>query len=1086
MAKPARNALKGYTFQTYILTLFLAIMDTKRNICKIESECLTTKQFDDIWIQTEDNNCYRVQVKNYPNTTMDDITITDHIVTIGTNKNQYDPSDCNVLVVNTDKINTDTEFMGLPATIKKNITIIPITQDQVADNLDNLFQKEDRELQIILKAYEFTCSAKLLITESDLPEIITLSTDLTNKTILLRQIPEQIKNGINYIVGKPGVGKSHYVEELTKVYSNALVYRFWVSAHDEHLRHRLQYDTFLTDIGLKAFKSPRSFSEDELIDKFSKDDTILIIDGLDHVENYNPHELSYYFSFLELLEKRKIKTVVLSRPMKTSLLWEITELINWNFSETSLYLAARHNICNYEACKKIYECTKGYPIITYFFAEHYNKYGNLNLQTSIDDINIYYSELLKDVSMKSSLCVFASNNSFFTTGELKTFFADPETYTMLMEFIETYPYLFERVQNRISLVHDSLNTYLRCIISSHPQRYEIVKNIVQNSLKTYEVEYMDRLSSFNFDKEFLKQLLIQYSNFNALRKLFSTTLDFNSITSFYQQLQRVLENNKGVLDEYQYYSFVLIFQIVNRNDLFGYEGLIYQILLYLHKHSTIENSIFSSGIMWNVYLLGINRGDLAEKYVSDSMYVNNNCNSMITTLEEEVCFFDCLEKPANFDNIENILEEIKSNSLGGLEKSNLLKQYFVSVWLHGATANPLRYEFGEYWLTEKIDLLLKKLNNTNMDYWDIERAARGARYQLEELGIGAEKNRFRTSNLMDIIEKYAPHGSFEAATIAQSYIRLANYDNRIIDINSINYLWAMYGQRKDYSVYTLDTALILFENQRIISESDSIEILNRLIDQSEKGIRLLLSSYINKKGEKCIKKLIKSGKLFEPSFNVNILDLSPQNIDCLSKDDILSQLIKSFRYHSTFKSLEVSDMENLLSSKHCKYVLEIISFYKYSFTGFTNKELTEIIKSFGISILDNPTSKEKEYVPFENGYIQSADLEYVQKNNIPLKECIKYADGWYSCMPFLSIFEYQDLSYLKENYLDILHDAIFARVLKKRYIGNWDKLIGNIPNFLRICDVSVDWQKMFKILIDFLDCSLIYYPKQKTHKYFKK
>ena len=331
--------------------------------------------------------------------------------------------------------------------------------------------------------------------------------------------PDAMVGSLNYIIGKPGVGKSHYVEELTKVHNDAIVYRFWVSAHDEHLRHRLQYDAFLTDIGLKAFKSPRSFRESELVEQLRKKDTLLIIDGLDHVENYNPQELPSYLSFLELLEKSDIRTVVLSRPMKASLQWELIELINWNFSETTIYLAAAHNIFDYDICKKIYECTNGYPIITYFFAEHFNKYGEMNLQIPIDDINVYYNELLKDVATKSALCIFASNNSFFTREELKTFFADPEAYDVLLEFIKAYPYLFGCVKNRISLVHDSLNTYLRCILSSYQKRYEIVKDEVKKSLKAYEVEYMDRLSSFNFDTEFLTQLLIQYSDFNALRKV---------------------------------------------------------------------------------------------------------------------------------------------------------------------------------------------------------------------------------------------------------------------------------------------------------------------------------------------------------------------------------------------------------------------------------------------------------------------------------------------------------------------------------------------------------------------------------------
>ena len=1073
MRKPPRNALKGYTYQTYILTLFLALMDTKRDICKLESESLSTKQFDDIFVEISDGSTHRVQVKNYPTATLDDIIITDHIATICGNANQYNPGDSNVMVVNTDKIATDTEFMGMPATIKSGITILPLTQEQVADWLDKLFQNEDRELQIILKAYELTCSAKFVISIDDLPELIALSTDLSNKTILLREIPEQFRRGINYIIGKPGVGKSHYVEELTKVHNDAIVYRFWVSAHDEHLRHRLQYDAFLTDIGLKAFKSPRSFRESELVEQLRKKDTLLIIDGLDHVENYNPQELPSYLSFLELLEKSDIRTVVLSRPMKASLQWEFIELINWNFSETTIYLAAAHNIFDYDICKKIYECTNGYPIITYFFAEHFNKYGEMNLQIPIDDINVYYNELLKDVATKSALCIFASNNSFFTREELKTFFADPEAYDVLLEFIKAYPYLFGCVKNRISLVHDSLNTYLRCILSSYQKRYEIVKDEVKKSLKAYEVEYMDRLSSFNFDTEFLTQLLIQYSDFNALRMLFSTTVDFDSITSFYQQLQRILEKNKNVLDPYQYYSFVLIYQIVTRNDLFGYEGLVYQILLYLHKHSSIENSIFSSGLIWNMYLLGANKEELAEKFVVDSMYGNHQYDSMVGALESEFVFFDCLKNSVPYGDI---LDEIKTTEAGSVSKSDLLKEYLVAVSIHGAESDTLRNEFDIYCDTSNSSLLMAKLRDFNMEDFYIERAVSGAQYKLQELGMYGEKNVFRSTDLMRIIVKHAPTGSFEAATIAQSYIRLANYEDRVVDINSINYIWAMYAQRKDYSVHTLDTALILFEEEGLLRESDSIEILNRLIDQSEKGIRLLLSSYINAKGAACTQRLMETGKLFDSKFNADILDLSPGNLNCMSKSHIISRMMKVLYYHRYSKTLEIADMENVLMSDHYDCVLEILRRNDFSFIGSPSEDVTAKIKSYGINITGVADAKEKEYVPFENGYIHDTDLAYIQENGIPLNECVKYADGWYSCMPFLSLFEIQDASLLKENCLGILHDAIFARVVDRRYIGNWYNLIGNIPNYLKICGVDIDWERMLGILKNFFDYSLIYYP----------
>lgn len=83
--KLARSSLKGYTFQNYVFTLFLAKMDVERKIIRIESEAIGTKQFDDLYVKMDDEVVYRIQVKNYPDTKIDDIIITEGVVKIKTN-----------------------------------------------------------------------------------------------------------------------------------------------------------------------------------------------------------------------------------------------------------------------------------------------------------------------------------------------------------------------------------------------------------------------------------------------------------------------------------------------------------------------------------------------------------------------------------------------------------------------------------------------------------------------------------------------------------------------------------------------------------------------------------------------------------------------------------------------------------------------------------------------------------------------------------------------------------------------------------------------------------------------------------------
>ncbi len=88
-------------------------------------------------------------------------------------------------------------------------------------------------------------------------------------------------------------------------------------------------------------------------------------------------------------------------------------------------------------------------------------------------------------------------------------------------------------------------------------------------------------------------------------------------------------------------------------------------------------------------------------------------------------------------------------------------------------------------------------------------------------------------------------------------------------------------------------------------------------------------------------------------------------------------------------------------------------------------------------------------------------------------EVSKYPDGWYSCLPFVDIYSIYDVNEIKENYLKIIHQAIFARVLDIEYIGNWNLLLGNIPKFIAKYNIDINWDKMYIIFKWFLKESLI-------------
>ena len=1049
-------------------------MDVERKIISIESEAIGTKQFDDLYIKMDDEVAYRIQAKSYPNTKIDDIIITEDVVKIKNNSNQYDSSDNNVIVVSTDKIATDSEFMGIPAIKKEGIIIVPLTEDQISIYLDELYSTEERELQIIQKAIEYTCSEKFEVNVSELPELIKLSVDLQQQTVILRKVPKEIKKGITFIEGKPGVGKSHFVNELKEKYLDAIVYRFWIGSQDEQLRRRLQFDKFLTEIGLLLYKSPRAFTAEELVNDIAEKDRIIIIDGLDHVENYNPLDLQKYICFIESLRLAGVRVMVLSRPLKKKIDWQRTELLDWGFDETRFYLAVAHDISDYSIQKQIFKITSGYSIITFFIAEHYKQYGNINIERPISDLNQYYDELLLNVNTKSSLCIFATTNSFFTKEELTLLLAEPVYCDILNEFITDYPYLFVTLQNRISLIHDSFNTYLRGILHSIPTRQESVLSIVKSSLLTGNIEYMARLASFDLDDDFLVELLKKYSDFNVFKQLLESTKDFNSITSFYNQLQRILETRKDVLNIYEYYSFCLIFQVATRNDLVGCNGLIYQILLYVHEHGDIENQVFSSGIMWNLYLACMQREDITRKHIKDSYYSESQFYELMESVNKEICFFERLDKKILFSEIES---KLRNSNINNIEKADLLEEYLISTWIHGNSEEVFYDKFQEYISTGSELLFYNAFLEFGLDDFIGRFIPHRAKIKLYELGFFGDKNIYRGMTLIEKINECAPEGSFTVVPVTQSVLRLANYEDREIDIYSVNYAWAMYGQRKDYSVYTIEKALIIFEEKGLIEEKESVELLHRLMTQSEKGIRHLMNSYINKKNIECTRRLAQDGYFGMYDSKADIFELGSENINCFTKQQIKERLDELISYHYANKTVESRDILNILESNYCDMLLDALEYYEYSILGnVENDVIGKKLRERGIRCLGKDKKEETIYIPFDNGYIHKEDERFIRENGIKASEVARYADGWYSCLPFPRIYSMYSKVEIRQDYLNILHESIFARVSDREYVGNWYLLIGNIPEFLEVCGVELDWCKVFGIFKEFLKVSSIYCP----------
>jgi hypothetical protein len=133
-----------------------------------------------------------------------------------------------------------------------------------------------------------------------------------------------------------------------------------------------------------------------------------------------------------------------------------------------------------------------------------------------------------------------------------------------------------------------------------------------------------------------------------------------------------------------------------------------------------------------------------------------------------------------------------------------------------------------------------------------------------------------------------------------------------------------------------------------------------------------------------------------------------------------------------------------------------------------------MITEKGIETLKQLKEEEGHPTPLKHGCIHEEDIGYIKENEIGFLEVSRYSDGWHSCLPLVHIYSIYDLDEIRMYHLQIIHNAMFARVSEREYIGNWHLLLGNIPRFLEQYKIDIDWNKMYVTLGWFLRESLIY------------
>lgn len=1072
--RPSKNAFKGYTYQEQITFLFLVMMDVERNFDSLEIEAKVDNNFDDIKIIDQHEIIY-FQIKDYDEISLNNLKFSKGEVDIKGKKHLLSINGRNVLVFKSIKIKPNFKIFGLPVLKLDDVYIISLSRIEVDDIIHQLYSSNGERRLVIARFFSNCLDNRIFkIKREDLPIIKVFDTKLLELTIDVGKKRLEFSK-LLFIEGKPGIGKSHYVNTLSKVYKSNIIYRFWISEQDKDKNNRLKYKNFLSDISKKLFDDYKNRSELEIIEKISECNKTVIIDGLDHVENYNESDLESFIQFINNLSS-KCKAIILSRPLKYKIDWDKQILSNWNQKDTHKVLNELYHIIDYQTCRSIYELTDGYPILVRFISEHYKTFNKIPSLENLKGIEDYYSKIIKDVNTKSALTLFLTSRAFFMKSELSLFLSD-ELYDCINEFINAYPYLFEVRLNRISLFHDSFNKHLKDLGINFSKRKEKVDDIVYESIINGEKKFLSRFSHFDFDNKMKLDIIKKFSSINFFKELVSDCIDFEAIRSFYFQLRESLSAVRpNDLEIINYYDLALITNIVNRDHISSLNSF-----LYTYVRCLLFNGFDVENITSSEYLFGMfscvmeNDSTVLYNVTSNDVYGTERFQQ---SLEQDILsednFFYKQSKPFKLKNKINYYFEDEFRG------SKVVTDILVNLFIHGTEDTSLIE------LENSIKIFVSSNEETGVSIltniikkhgWESYRPRwilNDAKKIILSLGLVAKENEYINLTLKDYISITSHIGSFDLWVNILSYMRLSLNQSRKIDLTSINSFWTMYNMRKDYSVINIDVAFRVFEENGLIKEEDSIKKIVYTQSMSEKGIRHLLGDYIRIHSPKIIKKLL---YIFDfEELNMSWFNLPPEYIDAFPENLFNRVAINLLRHKSYNKKVDFSDIKNVYYSSKWSLLASNLEFYRYTINIHKNSSEIEKLQKSKININIIKEDEKNIYNSsdrYNKRIISSEDKEFIIENNLSILDVAGYLNGNYSALAELDIYDVFEKENVNTNLKNIMYNAILGKVNSINSYGSIYHFVGNLPKLVNDYSAEPNISELYKSFDTFMELSLL-------------
>ncbi|MFC5048267.1 hypothetical protein ACFSTE_02480 [Aquimarina hainanensis] len=1031
-----RNAYIGYTYQQQVTLLFLALMDVERFISTIEIEAKTPDNFDDLIVCTK-SKTYHFQIKDFNNVTLEDLEIEGDTISINGKEHKLSTKH-NVLFFNTIKIKQNDNFLGFPSyKFEDNITFISLSRSQIHSKLNQLYQDNlVRKNQIEAFFSSILDNRIWTIRREMLPKLKTFITKLQEKSVLISHKLLEFED-ILFIEGKPGVGKSHFVNTLLKEYKHTILYRFWIGNQDKDYEERLKFERFIADLNTKLFNDIKSRTEEELLKKLKRKKKNFIIDGLDHVENYNSSQINEFINFIDRA-KLYCKIIVLSRPLVQNINWKKHTLENWNSKQTSKVLKQLFHISKQPVIGDIYTISQGYPIIVNYLAEHYKLHQTVPELEEIEDINSYYQNIISSEKGKHSLSLFLCTSSYLMKSEIELLAGDEKYY--IQEFIKEHPYLFDIKLNRVSLLHDSFNTFLRKQIN-YTHKLENVAKKVSQSILQLDKRFLSRFSFFKLTKDQKRQILVKYCSIKTFEKLLKHTIDFEAIQSFYVQLREALKDiTANELNANHYYDLSLIINLTTREHLSTNNSFYYTYVKTLIANGFTVEDITSSDYLFTMfYYVKTKNASLLYNKTSNGNYDTRFFYKQLRNdiIEEE----DYIKKHNNPITKKKIEKALKNK----LHFRDYLTYITENIFIHNLKIKGYKklrksikkyIEGDTYTATYLLDRFLEKYKVLNYyPEWmlkDVYKNLIAYGYRIND-----NQNEYQDLTLKKLIDKHSQLGSFDLRDKIHNQIRLALFENREIDIKNIYPYWTKYYQRKDYSFYSVPLALRTLEKDGLISLEESIILITKIQNISEKGYRHLLAEFI---------KLYKPKKIItflEKNFNLKDLrvewfKLPIKYVNTISERVYNTEMNKVLGYHRD-NSILIEEIKNVLYSKYLEDLKSTFNLFKIKirYTKKDNRTVSKFqdSKLWFLKIEENDYGnyRETKQQRFEKGIISYDNIAFIKKKKLKPYEVALYSDGYYSSLPTIEVFKIYDPKVITYHFKKILYNSLVNKTKSINY-----------------------------------------------------